>query len=347
MGRVRTGARRIAPSRSFRLLLAQDPVVMDETGRVEMTAACHDCDDIPKVPGAGTVETSAIGRFQLMHNGVRVLADGYYGPWMTSLIERLRGHHEPQEERVFHEVLKHLPDSATMLELGSYWAYYSLWFKRAVPGGLAICCEPDPVNLAVGRENARANGCDITFIDGAVGRVHGGVSTFVPEGGERPPLSVRRLSVDGLIEELGLDRLDVLHLDVQGAELDALDGAALSIQANRIRFVFVSTHHYSYSDDLLTHERCLGVLDEAGAHVIAEHGVHESYSGDGLIVASFDDRDRGLSVELSRNRSSRALFRPYEHDLAILASHIDRDGRERLRSMMGRIRAHGRRYWRR
>jgi hypothetical protein len=67
-------------------------------------------------------------RVQVMHNGIRVLADGYYGEWMTRLIELCSGCHEPQEERVFHEVMARIPAVATMIELGGFWAFYSLWF---------------------------------------------------------------------------------------------------------------------------------------------------------------------------------------------------------------------------
>ena len=60
------------------------------------------------------------GERPIMHNGVSVVAGGYYGEWMTGIIERLRGHHEPQEEVIFHEILKYLLPSATMLELGGF-----------------------------------------------------------------------------------------------------------------------------------------------------------------------------------------------------------------------------------
>lgn len=110
------------------------PVLLDNLARAEMTVGCHDSDAIPKVANAGRVETVDGQQIQLMHNGVRVVAGGYYGDWMTGIIERLRGHHEPQEEIVFHELLKHLPPAATMVELGGYWSYYSLWFKSAHAG---------------------------------------------------------------------------------------------------------------------------------------------------------------------------------------------------------------------
>ena len=48
--------------------------------------------------------------------------------------------------------------------------------------------------------------------------------------------------------------------------------------------------------------------DEVGAHIIAEHDVHESYSGDGLIAASFSSVDKDFKVEVSCNRYSESLF---------------------------------------
>jgi hypothetical protein len=75
-----------------------------------------------------------------------------------------------------------------------------------------------------------------------------------------------------------------------------------------VRFVIASTHHHVISGDPLTHYRCLDLLRELGAHIVAEHTVAESYSGDGLIVASFDDRDRDLRVVTSRCRVDESLF---------------------------------------
>ena len=67
-----------------------------------------------------------------MHNGLRVLYGRYYGSWVNEIISQLKGVHEPQEERVFYEVLKHIPAGATMVEAGCYWGYYSMWFARQV-----------------------------------------------------------------------------------------------------------------------------------------------------------------------------------------------------------------------
>src|SRR5271167_3344686 len=91
------------------------PISADEKRRVAMTASCRDADYIPKVDGGGNVVDAGSYRYQVMHNGVRVLEDCYYGRWMTELIRLLRGHHEPQEEKIFYELLRHIPPGSTMV----------------------------------------------------------------------------------------------------------------------------------------------------------------------------------------------------------------------------------------
>ncbi|HEY62360.1 MAG TPA: hypothetical protein G4N95_06890 [Anaerolineae bacterium] len=81
------------------------PLSTEAKRRIKMTASCIDCESIPKVPQAGEVFDSPKGRYQLMHNGVKVVEDGYCGKWMTELIRRLQGFHEPQEEKAFYKLL--------------------------------------------------------------------------------------------------------------------------------------------------------------------------------------------------------------------------------------------------
>jgi FkbM family methyltransferase len=283
-----------------------------------MTLRCRDCDDIPKVPDAGAIVEDESGRVQIMHNGVLVEHGGYFGDWTASIITGLRGHHEPQEEKVFHQAVRRLVGGARMIELGAYWAYYSLWFNASIPDAQVLCCEPDPVNLELGRRNATLNGAKLEFRQGAAGTRHGSRIDFLCQSDFATVVNVPVLSVDGLMAELAWPRLDLLHVDVQGAELDALVGALDTIRAGRIRFVFVSTHHYCISNDPNLHAKCVQLLRDEGGHIITEHTIPESFSGDGLVVASFDPSDRDLVVPVSLNRSGESLFRPYERDLALL-----------------------------
>jgi FkbM family methyltransferase len=301
------------------------PAALTDDQRVEMTTRCRDMDGVPRVPGAGHVQILPDQTcVQIMHNGIRVLADGYYGRWMTRLIELCHGCHEPQEERVFHEVMSRLPTRATMIELGGFWAFYSLWFLSSGKHRRSVVVEPDPKHLSVGQTNARLNGLTPSFVHACVGGTPSGPMAFKAE--ESGEVLVPCLSVPLLIESQAIERLNVLHCDIQGAEFDVLSSCTDLFRQGRIQFVFVSTHDFRISGDPLTHQRCLAVIRNCGGRIIAEHDVHESYSGDGLIVAYFgDDELQGRCVPVSRNRYSESLFRNPLYDLAEWRTTRNRD----------------------
>ena len=320
----------VPPAPSATEVLQAVGAQLDTAGRVALTISCRDADILPKVEGAGQVFESPHGPVQRMHNGVDVPHLGYFGDWMAEIIEALDGHHEPQEELAFARILERIdrPDPV-IVELGCFWAYYSTWFLRSFPDGTAVACEPDPEHLEVGRQTARINGVDIRFEQAAGGASDDDVLDL-PSWNH--PGTVHRVpvrTVPTLVEEHGLDRIDVLHLDIQGSELAVLESCRGLVEQERIRFVVVSTHHHTISGDPLTHQRCLDLVRSLGGHVIAEHTVLESFSGDGLLVASFDDVDRGFEVELSRARTTEALFPSGEQEL------------ERLRAAYEELRARG------
>lgn len=297
---------------------------LDQRGRIELTVSCRDADVLPKVDGAGQVFDGPHGPVQRMHNGVEVPHEGYFDEWMAEIIERLEGHHEPQEELAFARVLERIErERPTMVELGCFWAYYSTWFARAFPGAIVVAAEPDPDHLDVGRRTAEINGVEIRFEQAAGGASDDAVLELPSE---THPGTVHRVpvrSVPTLVAEHDLDLVDVLHLDIQGSELAVLESSHDLIAAGRIRFVVVSTHHHSISGDPQIHQRVVDLVRRHGGHVIADHTVLESFSGDGLVVASFDERDRDLDVPLSRARTTEALFPSGESELARLQAAYD------------------------
>jgi FkbM family methyltransferase len=297
-----------------------DPLSPSLRRRVEQTVAVRDTDVIPKVDGAGRVEERDGVRVQVMHNGAVVEAGGYHGDWMIEVIERLRGHHEPQEELAFHVVLERLASDTAepvMIELGAFWSWYSIWARTRIPGTRLILVEPDPANLEVGRRNLALNGFDATIVPAAAGARHGEQVKLVLESDGRPH-EVDTASVDGLIAQYGLPGVDLLLVDVQGAELQALRGAAQALAHGQLRFLVVSSHHHAISGDPLIHQKCLSLLVQAGAHIVAEHTVYESCSGDGLIVAAMRESDRDLHAEVSMVRARDSLWGEPEVEIARL-----------------------------
>lgn len=278
--------------------------------RIEMTTACRDCDPLPRHPDAGRVVEWRGHRVQVMHDGTKVVAGGYYGGWMEEIIARLGGHHEPQEELAFHALLPHIRRGGVMMEVGSFWAYYTAWFLGAVPDARASCVEPDLAYLALGRANLALNDRRAEFHLACVGREASAAVVFRQEsdGGH---VCIPRYNWPQLVEIAGGSWIDLLHVDAQGAELPLLESLPDRGAGDQLRFVVVSTHHASISGSATTHRDCLLRLVRCGAAILCEHSVEESFSGDGLIVASFRPADAALRMpEFRRNEPARSLFGP-------------------------------------
>jgi FkbM family methyltransferase len=285
--------------------------------RVTMTISCTDADHLPRVPQAGEVIDHGSGRVQVMHNGVLVEEGCYYGDLSGEIIRCLRGIHEPQEEVAFAAILERLAASLpadqqpTMIELGSFWAYYSLWFLNDFPEGRSICLEPDAHHLEVGQRNFALNGRTGTFINAAIGEGGGTVRGFVTETNPTP-IDLPSHDLESLLTTFEIDHVDVLLSDIQGGEVPLFLRASEKLRSGAVRFLVVSTHDLSITGSATTHQQVLDILLWSGAHIIAEHTVSESFSGDGLIVATFDPRDRDMHVTVSRNRSRDSLFGEWE-----------------------------------
>lgn len=237
--------------------------------RVATTSNGQDTAYIPKVENAGeTLESREGVSIQIMHNGVKVLTDQYYGSFTSQIIRELKGHHEPQEEKVFYEVLQRIKANGTMLELGCYWSYYSLWFHKAIANAQNYMVEPSQSNLEIGQQNFALNQYDGIFEQAYIGDT--------VELSQLPPI----VTVDWLLEHFGIAELELLHSDIQGSEYAMLKGATHALTNKTIRFLFISTHSN------LIHYQCLNHLKRLDYHIIAQHTLPESFSVDGLIVAS-------------------------------------------------------------
>ncbi len=84
--------------------------------RINDVVQCTDNQDIPKDPLAGKMVNDQL----MMHNGIKIDPLSYYSLPMLKMLMINKGVHEPQEEKIFQEVLKSLPSERqlTMLELG-------------------------------------------------------------------------------------------------------------------------------------------------------------------------------------------------------------------------------------
>lgn len=292
------------------------PMSIGPEARYELTVSCHDADVIPKVPNAGQIIKDDQGRdLQVMHNGVLVAAGGYYGNIIKRIIETLKGVHEPQEELAFYKLLPLVRDDAVMVEFGCYWAFYSIWFKTERPNGRVYCFEPSERHLGVGKRNFEINGIeDYTLEAGICGskeRVEWAQRRFADA-----KLTGRIVNIKQLVSQFSLSEIDILHMDVQGAELDVLEDGIEYLQDGLVKFLFVSTHHQSIAGPPQIHEKCLHLLKKIGAKILVEHDCFESYSADGLIVAYLGKETLDLpEIKISYCRASEGAFRSPAYEI--------------------------------
>jgi hypothetical protein len=255
--------------------------------RIDDAIACPDNAFIPRVPDAGKLEDG----FVIMHNGLRVSGLGYYGSGNMNLLLENRGVHEPQEERAFAEVLRHVPPRGAMLELGAYWGFYSLWFAREVTAARSFLVEPEPENLKSGMLNFRTNGYEAVF-----------ESAYV---GARPGIAAngtRVVSVDDFCARHHIDQLAILHADIQGFEAEMLQGASRMLP--NTLYIFISTH----STEL--HRSCIEKLEASGFVILASADLDDTFSVDGLIVAKRADLELPQGLAISHKKDVLAGSRP-------------------------------------
>jgi len=232
---------------------------------------------LPKVSDAGQVQGTD-RKYQIMHNGIKTYTDSHYGDFNIEIIEKLKGIHEPQEEKVFYEILKTIPEGATMLELGSFWAYYSMWFNKEIAGAKNYLIEPVEFMMHKGMDNFELNGMKGDFNLACIGEQSYDEVDFIDW--DKSVRKVKQVCIDDFLENKEISYLDILHSDIQGAEYSMLQGAKKSFDKNRIGYLFISTHSESI------HQNCLDFIQNHNFDIVSEHNLAESYSTDGLIVAA-------------------------------------------------------------
>lgn len=187
--------------------------------------------------------------------------------WLTALVpddECFSLARELILQRVY-EPAGGFPAGGTVIDAGAHVGLFSLLASQHAAKVIAL--EPDPVNYRVLDLNCRLNGTsNVHPVNAALWTEEGEVSFHtswhttggsVGSGGD---LRVRTRTLDGLLEEHG--RVDLLKLDVEGAEFDVL-------------------HH-------------AGGLEDVG-RIVAELHLREPGEERPLLD---DLRDRGFSVEL-------------------------------------------------
>jgi len=142
-------------------------------------------------------------------------------------------------ERTF--VGNFLRSGMVVIDVGAHHGFYTLLASKKVgPAGRVLAFEPSPRERKKLLRHLRLNLClNVKIWDCALGRAAGNAELFIIDGTQtgcnslRPPNSVqptksvpvRLESLDECMEREGIEHIDFIKMDVEGAEMEVLNGA--------------------------------------------------------------------------------------------------------------------------
>jgi FkbM family methyltransferase len=158
-----------------------------------------------------------------------------------------------------------LPAGGTFVDVGANIGYFTLFgAARVGAAGCVVALEPHPQLAGVLRENVAMNGlANVQVLEVAAADAAGtavlagfsedggnwGVSTIAhASAAGAPSFPVRLDTLDALLDAAGVQAVDLVKVDVEGAEPRVLAGMRTGIRGGRYRRVLVELHPWEYAD---------------------------------------------------------------------------------------------------
>jgi FkbM family methyltransferase len=204
-----------------------------------------------------------------------------------------RGWYEPEETAWYKANVR---PGDTVIEVGGNIGFFSLLFSRLVgPEGEVIVYEPDPMLNQILERNLERNGAtNVTLRKAAVAdrpgtatfyrarKNYGDNRLFVNEGEDATAFDVELVTLDD--ELAGRDRpVDMVKMDIQGAEPLALEGMAATMAAHPPRKMLLEFWPHGLVGMQRDPRAFIELLRGAGYHV-AEIGTDHEVDTDSLLV---------------------------------------------------------------
>jgi len=168
--------------------------------------------------------------------------------------------------------------------------------RSVTPSGRVIAIEPHPRIFRCLEKTVRLSGltnvgmlpCAVHSSDGEVrmsdGEFYAASTVLDATAGER----VSARSLDSLFDELGLDRVDFLKMNIEGAEADAFAG--MGRHRRDVRNIAVSCHDFlaerGGSAKFRTRSRVVALLEQWGFRILPSLDATEDWARDYVYAAS-------------------------------------------------------------
>jgi FkbM family methyltransferase len=194
-----------------------------------------------------SIMTRLQSRFRSLPIPIRLSRGAWYLAGDSELDQRILYDLFEHAEAEF--IQRYLQPGMTVLDIGAHHGFYSVIASRAVhPGGAVHSFEPSPRERVQLQRNLRLNRCEnLTLHSNALGAHTGRARLFLVQGNQdgcnslRQPdgvpatvsVEVEVMPLDDFLKEHGLQNVDFLKLDVEGAEFSVLQGASSLLNSSQ------------------------------------------------------------------------------------------------------------------
>jgi len=172
------------------------------------------------------------------------------------------GCYEPQETLLIRSILR---PGMTFVDVGANWGYFTLLAASFVgSSGRVLSLEPDPRIFSILQENvARAGLEQVTLMQTAAAHEPGiqslagyaeaggnfGISRITLKSGDDDGIfRVNSDTLDHILDLQGLSSVDLMKMDIEGAEVFALRGLADSLRKRRIKRILLELHPFELAE---------------------------------------------------------------------------------------------------
>jgi FkbM family methyltransferase len=190
----------------------------------------------------------------------------------------LTGRYAPQEGALVRDSLR---PGGTFVDVGANFGYFTLLAAAAVgPAGRVLALEPDPRMAAELEGNVERNRLPQVEVLAIAAAERDGTATlagFAEEGGNwgvsslmassaegMPTFTVRCAPLDDLLDAAGVDGVELVKVDVEGAEDRVLSGMRQGIRRRRYARVMVELHPWLHDYPAAALAGMHAAMEEAG-----------------------------------------------------------------------------------
>ncbi len=166
---------------------------------------------------------------------------------------------------IWYDQIYRLPFRArveTVVDLGANIGFTSVYLAKRYGARRVVAVEPDASNAGLARRNLEQNAIDGDVVEAAIGPADGtarftaGADSNLGRVGAEGR-AVAMISMNTLCERHGLERIDVLKMDIEGGEQQLLSGQTGWL--SRVRSMIAEFH-----PDVVDYAGCVARIQDAG-----------------------------------------------------------------------------------